>query len=644
MSGTISTHVTQGITLTVSPTTITSTGAVTASTGVAITGPSGGAEPVTGWTINNEGSVTATASTAGANGIDLAGGGSITNSGVIAGFYNGVDISSGVSAITNTGTIDSSALEAISNPNNHEYDGIYLGDGGSVTNSGTGTIFGGIGGIDIAGGAGTINNSGSIVTTTLDGNGVELDHGGTVTNTGTGSIYGDYTGVFINGGVGIVTNGGDIGAIGLSGYGVYLGAGGTITNTGSVIGSYGGVLAGNTSATLSNSGYVYGADYGVRMTVGGLITNMAGAIVEATTTGIAMDGGTVVNAGTIHATAASGKAVVFTGLGDRLVVENGAVFTGSVTGAGADSVLELGSQPVDTTGTFSGIGGQVTGFDTITFDSGDHWLVSGTLSAFNGDTVNGFVSGDSIVLDGVTGLTSSYVDNVLSLTSGSTTDTIDFISPGGAVTVTEAAGNTTLTIPCFASGTRIATPIGERLVEDLNPGDEVLTILGEVLPVVWAGRRNVDCDAHPEPERVWPIRIQAHAFAQGAPHRDLMLSPDHAILAQAVLIPAKQLVNGTTIRQVAQPAVTYHHIELSRHAVILSEGLPTESFLDTGADSAMLLGDDGDGVQPGWGREWPEAQMIRDALACAPIRVVGPEVELVRGRLGQRGARTPVFA
>src|ERR1700761_6418727 len=237
MSGTISTHVTQGITLTVSPTTITSTGAVTASTGVAITGPSGGAEPVTGWTINNEGSVTATASTAGANGIDLAGGGSITNSGVIAGFYNGVDISSGVSAITNTGTIDSSALEAISNPNNHEYDGIYLGDGGSVTNSGTGTIFGGIGGIDIAGGAGTINNSGSIVTTTLDGNGVGLDHGGTVTNTGTGSIYGDYTGVFINGGVGIVTNGGDIGAIGLSGYGVYLGAGGTITNTGSVIGS-----------------------------------------------------------------------------------------------------------------------------------------------------------------------------------------------------------------------------------------------------------------------------------------------------------------------------------------------------------------------------------------------------------------------
>ena len=378
MSGTISTAITQGVTLTVSPTTISGSGSVTVSTGVAIQGPSGGSEPASGWTISNAGSVAATQSAAGANGIDLAGGGSITNSGVIAGFYNGVDVSSGLAAITNTGTIDSSAVEAVSSPNNHEYDGIYLGGGGSVTNSGTGTIFGGVGGIDISGGTGTVSNTGSIVTTTLDGNGVELDQGGTVTNGGAGSIYGDYTGIFVNGGVGIVTNSGDVGAIGLSGYGVYLGAGGTITNTGSVIGSYGGVLTGNTSATLSNSGYVYGADYGVRMAVGGLVTNMAGAMIEATTTAVAMDGGTVINAGTIDATASRGTAVLFSGTANTLVVEAGAVFTGAVTGAGAGSVLELGSEPSGTTGTFSGIGGQVTAFDTISFDSGDDWLVAGT--------------------------------------------------------------------------------------------------------------------------------------------------------------------------------------------------------------------------------------------------------------------------
>jgi hypothetical protein len=646
MSGTISTPVTQGVTLTVNPVTISGTGSVNVSTGVGITGPSGGSTPATGWTIVNQGSVTATnEGVAGENGVDLAGGGSISNSGVITGFYNGVDVSSGLSSITNTGTIDSSASTAPLNPNNHQYDGVYLGGGGSVTNSGTGTIFGGVGGIDIAGGTGTISNTGTIIGTTTDGQGVELDQGGTVTNTGNGNIYGDYSGIRIQGALGAVTNSGLIGAIGLSGYGVDLEAGGSITNSGSITGNYGGVLTGNTAATLTNSGYVYGADYGARMVAGGLVTNAAGATIEAATTGIKMAGGTVINAGTIMATASTGQAVVFTGTANTLVVESGAVFTGTVVGAGAGSVLELGSESVGTTGTFSGIGGQVTGFSTITFDSGDNWVVAGTLSAFNGDTVTGFASGDTITLNGVTGLTSSYSGGVLSLTSGSTTDTITFSNPGGSLSVTAAAGNTTISVvPCFASGTRIATPKGEKLVEDLKPGDWVLTVLGEILPVVWAGRRVVDCEAHPEPERVWPIRIQAHAFAQGVPHRDLFLSPDHAILAQGVLIPAKQLTNGTTIRQVERPTVTYHHIELTRHAVIVSEGLPTESFLDTGADAAMLLGDDDYGSQPMSGWVGPEAQLIRDALACAPIRIVGPEVERVRGKLGLRSARAPALA
>jgi collagen type I/II/III/V/XI/XXIV/XXVII alpha len=390
---------------------------------------------------------------------------------------------------------------------------------------------------------------------------------------------------------------------------------------------------------------VYGADYGARMVAGGLVTNIAGATIQATTTAVAMAGGTVVNAGTIEATASTGAALLFTGAANDLVVEAGAVFIGAVTGAGAGSVLELGSETVGATGAFSGIGSQVTGFGTITFDSGDNWLVAGTLAGFNGDTVKGFATGDSITLDGVTGLTTSYAAGVLTLTSGATTDTIAFSNPGGTVTVTAASGNTTISVvPCFASGTRIATPKGERLVEELKPGDEVLTVLGEVLPVVWAGHRVVDCSAHPEPERVWPIRIEAHAFAEGAPRRDLYLSPDHAILAQAVLIPAKRLINGTTIRQVAQASVTYHHIELTRHAVILSEGLPTESFLDTGADAAMLLAEDGQPAHSAGGREWPEAQLVRDALACAPIRIVGPEVERVRERLGLRGARVPAFA
>lgn len=649
MSDIISTAITQGITLSVSPTTITTTGSVTAATGVAITGPASGGIPITGWTLSNEGSVSATA--AGANGVDLAGGGSITNAGVISGYNNGVDVSSGFSILTNTGTIESSATKVVNGAPSNVYVGIYLAGGGSVTNSGTGTIFGGIGGIDIAGGPGTISNTGTIVTTTLQGNGVALENGGTVVNSGTGSIYGDFSGISIYGGVGVVTNSAAVGAIGLNGYGIYLGAGGTVTNTasGSVIGSYVGITTGAMTATVSNAGYIYGANAGVNAGAGGLVTNMAGATILAATTGVTMVGGTVINAGTIHATSTSGTAVSFaSGVAERLVVQAGADFIGAVTGGGAGSVLELGAEPAGTTGTLTGIGGQITAFASIAFDSGDAWSVAGTISAFNGDTVTGFAAGDSIVLDGVTGLSSSFdaPSGAFSLSGGGTSETISFGGTlAGSLLATVVGANTVITlVPCFVAGTRIATPRGEQPVEALQPGDEVLTVLGEVLPIVWVGQRTIDCETYPQPDRVHPILIQAHAFAEGAPHRDLLLSPDHAILAHGVLIPAKQLVNGTTVRQIVTSPVTYHHVELTRHAVILSEGLPTESFLDTGDRASLGIGRGDWPSRASSGEQGPEAQLIRDALACAPIRIVGPEVDRVRGRLDVRGARTPALA
>jgi hypothetical protein len=51
-----------------------------------------------------------------------------------------------------------------------------------------------------------------------------------------------------------------------------------------------------------------------------------------------------------------------------------------------------------------------------------------------------------------------------------------------------------------------------------------------------------------------------------------------------VLVPVKLLISGASIVQVKRRAVTYFHVELPRHAVILAEGLPVESYLDVGGD------------------------------------------------------------
>jgi hypothetical protein len=82
---------------------------------------------------------------------------------------------------------------------------------------------------------------------------------------------------------------------------------------------------------------------------------------------------------------------------------------------------------------------------------------------------------------------------------------------------------------------------------------------------------------------VAPVRIQRGAFADDMPHRDLLVSPDHAIFVDGKLICARQLMNGTTIRQERDwTAIDYYHVELDQHAILLAEGLPAESYIDTG--------------------------------------------------------------
>ena len=139
---------------------------------------------------------------------------------------------------------------------------------------------------------------------------------------------------------------------------------------------------------------------------------------------------------------------------------------------------------------------------------------------------------------------------------------------------------------CYLRGTHLATPTGESKIEDLVVGDLVLTVTdGDRVAraVKWVGHRRIDLTRHPRPETVAPIRIERDAFADNVPHRDLLVSPDHAIFVDGMLICARQLVNGTTIRrEKGWSSVDYYHVELNEHAILLAEGLPAESYLDTG--------------------------------------------------------------
>jgi hypothetical protein len=166
-----------------------------------------------------------------------------------------------------------------------------------------------------------------------------------------------------------------------------------------------------------------------------------------------------------------------------------------------------------------------------------------------------------------------------------------FASASAAASAT-VVGND-IVVPCFAEGTMLLTDRGEAAVQTLRAGDRAVALSGRQAPlqaIRWIGHRHVDCRSHPRPREVWPVRVQANAFGPEMPHRELRLSPDHAVLVEGVLIPIRYLINGSTIAQQPVDEVTYWHVELPRHDILLAEGLRCESYLDTGNSAAFADG------------------------------------------------------
>jgi hypothetical protein len=240
--------------------------------------------------------------------------------------------------------------------------------------------------------------------------------------------------------------------------------------------------------------------------------------------------------------------------------------------------------------------------------------------------------GTTLFATGTANIDGQWQTNPIFLPKGSYTVTMQEYLPtdtGFQTPISPASQSLVLTeeTSCFVTGTRIRTVAGEVPVEQLSIGTKVPTADGREAKVVWIGRRTLDCRRHRRPASVVPVRVRRGAFAPGQPKRDLLLSPDHALFLDDVLIPVGRLVNGTTIRRMPPGVVTYWHVELDRHDVIFAEGLAVESFLDTGNRSAFENGGPVMQLHPNF------RLLAWEGAACAPLVVTGPIVERARAML-----------
>ncbi|WP_299590091.1 tandem-95 repeat protein [uncultured Tateyamaria sp.] len=276
-----------------------------------------------------------------------------------------------------------------------------------------------------------------------------------------------------------------------------------------------------------------------------------------------------------------------------------------------------------------------TGDDTINGDGGNDSIIGSTGDdvidgGAGNDTIDGGNGGADIMSGGDdqdTFINVNAGEEVDGNEGGDDFDTLDLrgSAPGGGSlnvvfdptnpengvvnyfdTNGDAAGSLTFTnienvIPCFTPGTLIATPQGERKVEELAVGDRIITRDNGIQEVRWVGQRAMSGEELARAEHLRPVLIQQGALGNNLPERDMLVSPQHRVLMSSdktalyfdeseVLVAAKHLTGMDGIDVVDVSETTYIHVMFDQHEVILSDGAWTESF-QPGDQTLASMGD-----------------------------------------------------
>lgn len=293
----------------------------------------------------------------------------------------------------------------------------------------------------------------------------------------------------------------------------------------------------------------------------------------------------------------TGNDTLFGGTGDDSLdggqgddVLNGGLGNDTLEGALGDDTLNGGD------GEDVLIGG--SGNDELDGGAGSDTMTGGADrdNFFNvnaGDVVDGSETGDDFDCLDLTG--SAPVGGSLNILP-------DPVNPGnpenGIVQYRDADGqpagqlvfsNIEKIIPCFTPGTLIATPKGERRVEELEVGDRIITRDNGMQVIRWVGKCPMAGQELATKKHLWPVLIRQGALGNGLPERDMMVSPQHRVLVandktalyfeeREVLVAAKHLTDMEGIDVVEVSETTYVHIMFDHHEVVLSDGTWTESF------------------------------------------------------------------
>ncbi|EAC0682831.1 autotransporter outer membrane beta-barrel domain-containing protein [Salmonella enterica] len=417
-------------------------------------------ESTSGGVITNTGSITTTGGGAGDASVYVHGNGDgtvVNNSGTMSSSVYGVYLDSARSKghtlnnqaggviLANTAVAVNGNGNTITNQGKMTgvSDGLLISGNNNIVTTSGGEISG-KNGIRVSKGSGNqiTAKSGSKITTTSTGISIAGGNNQITTESGSAIVAKD-NGILINSGANNVTNGGSITATGSNmSYGIQYnsGASGTITNTGTITTTGKGagdasVYAHGGAVTINNSGTMDSSVFGVYVTTGHTLNNLAGGSISANTA-VQFHGNNnkLANAGAIlgdtNGVTISGSGNTLTSQGkitggtnailinsgsknNTLTLNTGTEISGSITddnnSASANNNLIL-----DGEGT---LGSSISGLNSVT-SSGD-WTLSGATMNFSGTTNSAlWVKSGTLILNGAMTAKGATVDSGTTLQIG----------------------------------------------------------------------------------------------------------------------------------------------------------------------------------------------------------------------------------
>ncbi len=417
-------------------------------------------ESTSGGVITNTGSITTTGGGAGDASVYVHGNGDgtvVNNSGTMSSTVYGVYLDSARSkghTLNNQagGAISANTAVAINGNGNTitnqgkmtgVSDGLLISGNNNIVTTSGGEISG-KNGIRVSKGSGNqiTAKSGSKITATSTGISIASGNNQVTTESGSAIVAKD-NGILINSGANNVTNGGSITATGSSiSYGIQYNSGtsGTITNTGTITTTGKGagdasVYAHGGAVTINNSGTMDSSVFGVYVTTGHTLNNLAGGSITANTA-VQLNGNnnTLANAGAIlgdtNGVTISGSGNTLTNQGkitggtnavlinsgsknNTLTLNTGTEMSGSITD-GNNSASANNNLILDGEGT---LGSSISGLNSVT-SSGD-WTLSGATMNLSGTTNSAlWVKSGTLILNGAMTAKGATVDSGTTLQIG----------------------------------------------------------------------------------------------------------------------------------------------------------------------------------------------------------------------------------